>query len=59
MSVDTLRRIDPQRAVGSHERVDLPASQLDSLIAQLIQRSKGIVQEFETILLIGDQAADD
>jgi hypothetical protein len=57
-SVDALCRIAPEGAVSLRERFDLSPSQLDSLIAQLVQGSVRIVQESEAILLIGDQPTD-
>ena len=57
-SVDALCRIGPEGTVSSSERFDLSQRQLDSLIAQLVQSSERIDQEFKTILLVGDQATD-
>jgi hypothetical protein len=57
--VDTLCRIDPKRTVGSRERFNLSTRQLDSLIPQLVQGPERVVQESNTIFLIGDHPADD
>jgi hypothetical protein len=55
MPIDALCRISPDSAIGSHQRVDLSASELDSLVAEVVQRSERIVQESKAILFVGDQ----
>jgi len=57
-AIDALCCVDPESAVGSRKRFDLSTSQLDSLIAQFVQSCERIVQESQTILLVGDQPTD-
>jgi hypothetical protein len=57
--VDSLCCVGPECAVGSYERLDLSARQLDPLIVQPVQGSERIAQEAEPIFLIGDQPTDD
>lgn len=59
MRVNSLCCIGPERAVGSYERFDLSARQLDPLIAQSVQGSERITKEPRTIFFVGDQPTDE
>jgi hypothetical protein len=57
--VNSLCGIGPERAIGSYERCDLSARQLDPLIAQSVQGSERITEEPQTILFVGDESTDE
>ena len=58
MRVNAIGRVCPECAVGSHERIDLSLSQLESLVAQSDQGCARITQKAEPIIFVGEQPAD-
>ena len=58
MRVNAIGGVCPECAVGSHERIDLSLSQLESLVAQSDQGCARITQKAEPIIFVGEQPAD-